>query len=92
MRKCPICGSDKYQYVSFTEDYWGIVEQHGYCERCGYCIEQVYSPTMEGYMDIKKGFKTRDGYVEKNAKKHRRFRRKCNAPKMEVNPLWVRMM
>ena len=44
---------------------------------------------MEAYRDIKRGIKTRDGYIEKNAKKHKRIRKKCNAPKMDVNPIWA---
>ena len=65
---CPICGSNDYEYISFSEDYFGIVERHGSCERCGYLVEQAYSPIMEAYRDIKRGIKTRDGYIEKNAK------------------------
>lgn len=51
---CPICGSNDYEYISFSEDYFGIVERHGSCERCGYLVEQAYSPIMEAYRDIKK--------------------------------------
>lgn len=86
---CPICGSNDYEYISFSEDCFGTVECHGSCERCGYLVEQVYSPIMEAYRDIKRGIKTRDGYIEKNAKKHKRIRKKCNAPKMDVNPIWA---
>ena len=64
---CPICGSNDYEYISFSEDYFGIVERHGSCERCGYIVEQAYSPIMEAYRDIKRGIKTRNGYIEKNA-------------------------
>ncbi len=42
-KKCPICGYKKYRYTRYTEMDWGTVEQHGYCERCGYTIEQAYS-------------------------------------------------
>ena len=46
-RKCPVCG--KYnEYVSFSEWGWGTVEQHYYCSRCTYFVEQVYSPVCEG--------------------------------------------
>ena len=38
---CPICGSNDYEYISFSEYYFGIVERHGSCERCGYLVEQV---------------------------------------------------
>ncbi len=44
---CPICGSNDYEYISFSEDYFGTVERHGSCERCGYLVEQAYSPIME---------------------------------------------
>jgi len=33
---CPICGSNEWKYVSYSEEYWGVVEQHGYCDRCGF--------------------------------------------------------
>lgn len=78
---CPICGSNDYEYISFSEDYFGIVERHGSCERCGYIVEQAYSPIMEAYRDIKRGIKTRDGYIEKNAKKHKRIRKNATHQK-----------
>lgn len=89
MCKCPICGSNEYRYDRYVE--WGIgtVEQHGSCEKCGYIVEQAYTPVMEAYMDIKRGFKTVNGYIKKDVRKHRRIRKKCNAPKKEINPLWV---
>ena len=89
MNRCPICKSNGYQYIDFSEDYWGIVERHGYCEKCGYCVEQVYSPIFEAYMDTKKGYKTLNGYVKKDIRKHKRYRRKCNAPKLEINPYYI---
>lgn len=92
MLKCPICGSGGYQYDSWSEDYWGTVERHGYCEKCGYRVEQAYSPVFEAYMDVKKGFKAPHGYVKKNIRKHKRYRRKCNAPKLDINPIWVWMV
>lgn len=79
---CPICGSTDYEYISFSEDYWGTVERHESCERCGYLIEQAYTPIIEAYRDIKRGIKTQNGYIEKNAKKHKRIRRKCKAQKI----------
>ena len=45
---------------------------------------------MEGFLDIKKGFKNPLGeYISKNAKKHKRVRRKLNIKNIEVNPEWV---
>ncbi len=55
--KCPMCKSKTFDYCSYSEYGWGIVEQHGYCKRCGYVVEQAYSPAMEAFLDIKKGFK-----------------------------------
>ena len=40
---CPICKSKEWKYTHYTEECWGIVEQHGYCNHCGYMIEQCYS-------------------------------------------------
>ena len=45
--KCPVCG--KYnQYWSYSEWGFGTVEQHYYCDRCTYFIEQAYSPECDG--------------------------------------------
>ena len=54
---CPICKSKTFDYYSYSEWGWGIVEQHGYCDKCGYVIEQAYSHSMEAFLDIKKGLK-----------------------------------
>lgn len=87
---CPICKSKAFDYCSYSEWGWGIVEQHGICNRCGYCIEQAYSPSMEGFEDIKKGFKNYYGeYFPKNIKKHKRIRRKLEIRNVDVNPEWV---
>lgn len=86
---CPICGSNTFNYISYSEYCWGIVEQHGYCNRCGYIIEQAYSPVHEAFWDIKKGFKDSSGkYHPKNVKKHKRIRRKMNVKNIEINPCW----
>ena len=60
------------------------------CERCGFMVEQVYSPSFECFFDRKKGFKDCNGiYHSKNVKKHKRARRKCNYDtKIEINPTW----
>ena len=89
--ECPICHHNTFDYVSYSEYEWGVVvEQHGYCDRCGYMIEQVYSPSFECFFDRKKGFKDYKGiYHSKNVKKHKRIRRKCNYDvKIEINPTW----
>lgn len=46
-RKCPVCG--KYnQYESYSEWGFGTVEQHYYCDKCTYFVDQVYSPVCVG--------------------------------------------
>ena len=79
-------------FIEWGNEYeWGVaVEQHGYCDRCGFMIEQVYSPSFECFSDRKKGFKDYKGiYHAKNVKKHKRIRRKCNYDKkIEINPTW----
>lgn len=87
---CPICKSKTFEYDSYREDCWGVVEQHGYCKRCGYRIEQAYSPIMDGFMDIKKGFKNCNGeYFPKNVKRHRRIRKKLGIKGYDINPQWM---
>jgi hypothetical protein len=88
--QCPICKSKKFDYVSYSEYGWGTVEQHGFCDRCGYIVEQAYSPVYEAFWDVKRGFKHPNGhYISKNVKKHRRIRRKKNIRNIEVNPVWI---
>ena len=92
-KKCPICKAKTFDYVSYSEGYWGIVERHGFCVRCGYIIEQAYSPSIDGFIDTKKGYKKRTGeYVPKNIKKHKRIRRKLKIKNYdyEINPEWTR--
>ena len=80
--RCPICNSSTFDYVSYSEYGYGTVEQHGYCDKCGYTVEQVYHPVYEAFLDIKKGFKDYNGkYHPKNVKRHRRVRRKLNLKK-----------
>lgn len=88
--QCPICHSKTFEYVSYSEECYGTVEQHGYCDRCGYTIEQSYSPVYEAFYDIKRGYKDALGrYHPKNVKRHRRIRRKLNIKNIDVNPYWV---
>lgn len=89
--ECPICGSETFEYFSYSEWGWGTVEQHGNCSRCGYIIEQAYSPVSKAFWDIKKGFKhPENGYQAKNIRKHKRIRRKKNIRDIEVNPIWLK--
>lgn len=88
--KCPICHHNTFNYVAYSEYGWGTVEQHGYCDRCGFMVEQIYSHPFGCFFDRKKGFKDYKGiYHSKNVKKHKRARRKCNYDtKIEINPTW----
>ena len=87
--KCPMCESQTFDYCSYSECY-GAVEQHGYCDRCGYTVNQAYSSIFEAFYDKKKGSKNYYGeYYPKNVKKHKRVRRKLNIKNIEVNPKWV---
>ena len=89
--KCPICNAETFEYVSYSEECHGTVEQHGYCSRCGYRVEQAYSSVYEAFWDVKRGFKHPYGYyVPKNVKRHKRIRRKLNIKGIEVNPLWIK--
>ena len=44
--ECPICESKTFEYISYYDAMYGIVEQHGYCRRCGYIIEQSYNEPL----------------------------------------------
>lgn len=88
--ECPTCHSKTFEYISFLEEGWGIVEQHGYCDKCGYTVEQAYSPVYEAFYDIKKGYKDALGkYHPKNVKRHKRIRRRLDTKNIDVNPSWV---
>lgn len=45
--KCPVCGKSN-EYQSWSEWGFGTVEQHYYCDRCTYFVDQVYSPVCVG--------------------------------------------
>ena len=88
--KCPVCESQTFDYISYSEYGRGTAEQHGYCDRCGYIVNQAYSSVFEAFYDTKKGFKNYFGeYYPKNVKKHKRVRRKLNIKHIEVNPKWI---
>lgn len=91
MNECPICKSKTFEYVCYRDYGWiDIVEQHGYCDNCGYVIEQAYSPVDEAFWDIKRGFKHPEkGYFKKNVKKHKRIRKKLKIKNYDVNPPWI---
>lgn len=76
--RCPICNSVKYRYVYYTEECWGIVEQHGYCSQCGFTIEQCYSDTITDFTPaIRKGSTGyKNQYISKNIRKRKRYKRK----------------
>ena len=78
VNKCPICGYEGFKDIHYTEEYWGIVEQHCYCDRCGYVVEQCYSKPIEGfYPPIRSGCKDHNGvYHPKNWRKRKRIKRK----------------
>lgn len=78
--RCPTCGSVNYRYNYYTEEYWGIVEQHGYCDRCGYMVEQCYSQAVDGYMPpLCRGYRDKYGkYHAKNSRKRKRMKRRFN--------------
>lgn len=78
--KCPVCNYSKYKYIAYSEYGIGTVEQHGYCNRCGYIIEQAYSKPIDGFIPInKRGYKGYEGiYYENNKRKRKRMKRKCN--------------
>ena len=92
-KQCPVCGAKTFDYDSLSEEYLGIVEQHGLCHRCGYVVQQAYSPVYEAFWDVKRGFRHPYGYyVPKNVKRHKRIRRKLGVKNIEVNPLWIYYM
>ena len=89
--ECPICDSETFEYFSMSEWGWGKVEQHGNCSRCGYIVEQAYSPVYTAFNDTKRGFKLPSGeYIPKDVKRHKRIRRKKNIHDIEINPLWLK--
>ena len=78
--ECPVCKNIKgWTYSYYTEEYWGVVEQHGYCERCGFIIEQAYSQPFYGFLaPQKKGHKFNGKWFGKNIRRRKRLKRKLN--------------
>lgn len=79
-RICPICGYKDYKYEAYAEGCYGIVEQHCYCSRCGYTVEQAYSEPICGFnLDTLRGYRDFSGkYHPKNTKMRARLRKKYN--------------
>lgn len=78
-QRCPICNSKKYKSIIYTEEYWGIVEEHSFCDRCGYMVEMAYSKPIVGfYPPLRKGYKNKYNgvYCGKNIRKRKRVKRK----------------
>ena len=78
--RCPVCNSKHYRYVYYAEECYGIVEQHGYCDRCGYTVEQAYSEPFVGFMPaVQRGYHDRLGkWHRKETRKRKRMKRKFN--------------
>ena len=64
--------------MHYSEYGIGIVEQHGYCDSCGYIVEQAYSKPIEGFLPpIRRGGKDDQCiYHPKNWRKRKRMKRK----------------
>lgn len=89
---CPMCGHNTYDYCSYHEGEWGVVEHHGECIRCGYFTEMCYSPVLKGIRDNKKGYRDYQGvYHPKDVKRHKRIRRKAGITnkQIEINQPWM---
>lgn len=77
IERCPICGFKKWKYVSYAEECYGTVEQHGYCARCGYTVEQAYSQPIVGFeLNQTRGCKYNGKWHGKNTRKRKRMKRK----------------
>ena len=77
--RCPVCNSSKYRSNCYTEFGWGVVEEHSYCPRCGYCVEQSYSQALVGFeLPQKRGYRNKltGKYVAKNVRRRKRLARK----------------
>ena len=74
--KCPFCNFAGYQYLYNEENHC----QYGYCERCGYLIDQEYtSIILTGfYPPRRRGIRGyRSGkYYSKNIRKRMRMKKK----------------
>lgn len=79
MIQCPLCKHpSSFEDVSYSGEF-GTEEQHSHCHRCGYFVEQCYSPVYTGIVDYFRGHKTCDGgYITSNRRKHKRIRRRLH--------------
>ncbi len=74
---CPICGSTRFEFTSYSEAGWGTVERHGWCGQCGYFEEQAYGPVLCGHSEpTRRGRKVEGKYFPKNIRKRLRYKRK----------------
>lgn len=46
LKPCPICGKQN-NYEAYYEEC-GLVEEHYYCNQCGYFIDSAYGQESEG--------------------------------------------
>ena len=54
-----------------------FIEQHKYCERCGYTVEQAYSQPIVGFeLNQTRGCKYNGKWHGKNTRKRKRMKRK----------------
>ncbi len=77
---CPVCGSkDDYREEYYAEECYGTVEEHTYCDRCGYRVEMCYCEPIVGFEGYsKKGRRSsyNGKYYPKNIRKRKRIKRK----------------
>ena len=67
--KCPVCGKEN-KYTRYSEWGFGTVEQHYYCSRCTYFVEQCYSSCVDGIStDCPEEYLGRVGELELNVYK-----------------------
>ena len=76
----------------------GSILSHDHFQGGNYEFAMAKAPVetefvVEGFEDIKRGFKNHKGeYIPKNVKKHKRIRRKLNVKGYDINPPWIRMV
>lgn len=78
-QRCPICNSKNYKSVIYTEEFGRIVEEHSFCDRCGYMVEMAYGKPIVGfYPPLRRGYRNKYNgvYYAKNIRKRKRIKRK----------------
>lgn len=88
--RCPVCNSAKYAYTHYREE-WGLVEQYGYCDRCGFTLQQAYSPVKTGFYPIRRrGYRDAKGvYHASNRRVRIRLKRKHNIKYSNEDREWL---